>query len=269
MKWSKQAEEAIAKIPFFVRGRVKRRVEEEAKRSGNNEVTLELVHQLKRRFLHNMDDEVKGYQLENCFGSTGCPYRLMNTDKLKDKLEKFISKRKLRSFLKERVQGALKIHHEFRISISDCPNSCSRPQIADIGLIAVSKPKVTDKGCNLCKLCQDACEEDALSFINDEKPFIDFDKCLNCASCIKVCPTGTISASENGYKIIIGGKLGRHPQLAKEIPGIYSMEKTIKIVETILDFYMENNIKGERLGDIVNRVGMDVLINKIEAKIKK
>jgi dissimilatory sulfite reductase (desulfoviridin) alpha/beta subunit len=44
--------------------------------------------------------------------------------------------------LKKIVRGSLRIHHEFRISISDCPNACSRPQITDIGLIGACHPVV-------------------------------------------------------------------------------------------------------------------------------
>ena len=28
----------------------------------------------------------------------------------------------------------LKFHHEFRVTVADCPNSCSQPQIKDIGI---------------------------------------------------------------------------------------------------------------------------------------
>jgi len=43
MEWTRQAQEAVSKIPFFVRDRVKRRVEEEAARCGAREVNLDHV----------------------------------------------------------------------------------------------------------------------------------------------------------------------------------------------------------------------------------
>ncbi len=73
MKWSEEAEAAVSKVPFFVRKRVKKRVEEEALRCGAKEVLLEHVHTCQKRFLNRMEDEVKGYQVETCFGPTGCP----------------------------------------------------------------------------------------------------------------------------------------------------------------------------------------------------
>ncbi|MBU1209307.1 MAG: PCP reductase family protein [Proteobacteria bacterium] len=38
MKWNAEANEAISKVPFFVRKRVKKRVEEEAARCGSTGV---------------------------------------------------------------------------------------------------------------------------------------------------------------------------------------------------------------------------------------
>ena len=64
MKWTSQAEEAISKVPFFVRRRVRKKVEEEAMRDGAAEVRLEHVRRCQRKFLEQMEEEVKGYQVE-------------------------------------------------------------------------------------------------------------------------------------------------------------------------------------------------------------
>lgn len=73
MKWSLQAKEAISRVPFFVRKRVKRPVEEEATSSGANEVTIEDVRTCQQSFLNRMENEVKGFEVEPCFGPGGCP----------------------------------------------------------------------------------------------------------------------------------------------------------------------------------------------------
>ena len=153
MKWSKEAQEALSRIPFFVRKRVRKRVEEEAVRCGAPEVSLEHVHTCQRRFLKHMEDEVSGYQVETCFGPSGCPNRAIIWDDLSGGLEKRLSNRRLRAFLKERIKGSLKIHHEFRVSISDCPNACSRPQIVDLGLIGSCRPRISDEVCSQCGAC--------------------------------------------------------------------------------------------------------------------
>ena len=261
MKWSDEANKALSRVPFFVRKRVKKRVEEEAASLRADEVTMEHVRTCLKRFLNRMEDEVKGLQMETCFGPGGCPNRAVNSDGLPESLEKSLSKRNMKAFLKERVNGPLKMHHEFRISISDCPNACSRPQIVDIGLIGACMPEVTDEPCTQCGACVEACKENAVS-IKDNVPVVDDSRCLYCGQCIQVCPAGSLKEAQKGYRILVGGKLGRHPLLGTELPGIYELDEISAIVEQCLNHYQNYCLKGERFGDILGRTGLEDFIRK-------
>ena len=188
-KWNSDAEQAISRIPFFVRKKVKKRVEEEAARCGARVVSMEHVDACRKKFLNQMEKEVRGFQVENCFGTGGCPNRAVISDGLPEQVEFELARRDLSGFLKEKVKGPLKMHHEFRVSISDCPNSCSRPQIVDLGLIGACEPLITDTGCNECGACVDICKEGALS-LHNECPEIDPSKCVRCGECIKSMPHG-------------------------------------------------------------------------------
>lgn len=255
MKWSKEAEEAVSRVPFFVRKRVRKKVEEEADRAGSPVVTLQHVQDSKKRFLKEMDQEVKGFQVETCFGLTDCPNKAVECPGLDRTLEEELKKRDLRTFLKSRVQGPLKLHHDFRVSLSCCPNACSRPQIVDFGLIGASQPKVTEEPCSLCRACIEACKEEAIQLEESaEAPTINFVKCLSCGQCIPACPTGTLKEDVQGFRILVGGKLGRHPQLGKELEKIYSQDEMIALLNEYLDLYQAENQKGERLGEILNRI---------------
>jgi len=256
MKWTEQANEAISKVPFFIRKRVSKRVEEEALRRGASEVRLEHVRACQRRFLNQMEEEVKGYQVEACFGPTGCPNRAVAYEEISRKVEELLARRDLKSFLKDRVRGPLKLHHEFRVSISDCPNACSRPQIADLGLIGACSPRVSDVPCSQCGACVGTCREEAIS-LNDHGPMVDYTKCLSCGQCINVCPTGSLQEKERGYRILAGGKLGRHPRLAAELPGIHGLKEALQILDECLNHYQGNCLNGERFGEILERSGMD------------
>jgi anaerobic sulfite reductase subunit C len=252
MKWTTEAEGAVAKVPFFIRKRVKKRVEEEAERQRCKLVTLDHVKTCQERFLQNMDGEVKGFQVEACFGPTGCPNAVAVSPELISKLEKKLESRNLRDFLKGKVGGPLKMHHEFRISLSTCPNACSRPQIADFGIIGALHPAVGLASCTGCGACVEACAEGAVTLPESQDgPVIDFDRCLACGQCLKVCPTGTLTEGEKGYRVLLGGKLGRHPQLGRELPGIYSEDDLLAVLDKILDHYQKYNEKGERLGEIL------------------
>jgi len=256
MKWTKHAEDALLKVPFFVRKRVKRRVEEEAARESANEVTLEHVLACKKRFLDNLEDEVTGYHIEACFGGSGCPNRAIEEDDMVQRLDDLLSGMGIKALLKEKVKGPLKMHHEFQVIISDCPNACSRPQIADIGLIGARRPLISNERCSGCGACIAICRESAISLADEVGgPLIDYCKCLSCGQCINVCPTGAIKVSNMGYRILLCGKLGRHPQFGTELEGIFSKDKTLRIVENCMKGYMLHNIAGERFGDVLNRIG--------------
>jgi anaerobic sulfite reductase subunit C len=263
MRWTPEAEEAVERVPFFVRKRVKKRVEEEAIRSGAKTVRREHVQRCKERYLNRMEDEVKGYQVETCFGPSGCPNRAFVDDEMAGLLEERISKRNWRAFLESRVRGPLKMHHEFRVSVSDCPNACSRPQIADFGLIGAREPAVSEEACSRCEACVEACREGAVSLPEDSGgPVVDADKCLFCGQCIEVCPTGTLREARSGYRIVVGGKLGRHPRLATPLEGIHDREQVLDRLDRCLDFYREQSRRGEPLGEILNRVGREALVEE-------
>ncbi len=257
MRWNRAAEEAIAKVPFFIRRRVKKKVEQDAESRGSAEVTLENIRTVQQNFLKNMEDDIKGYQLENCFGASGCPNRIPTGNNFIATLEEKLRSRDLKTFLKSKVDGPLKFHHEFRVSVSDCPNACSRPQVADLGIVAAVHPTLGEAECSRCGVCAETCIERAVTMTPEMSvPKIDFDRCLFCGHCIRACPTETLVRGREGFRIMIGGKLGRRPRLASEIPRIFSKEETFRLIDLTLDFYFEQNTKGERFGEILERVGI-------------
>ncbi len=264
MNWSEEAEKAVSKVPFFVRKKVRAKIEEEATRAGAAKVLVEHVESCRKRFLSGaqMEKEVRGFQIETCFGPSGCENRAVVSDKLIEELEKALSRRDFAGFLKKRVGGPLKFHHEFRVSISDCPNACSRPQIVDFGIIGAARPELSAQACADCGACVQVCREHAVRLeknTRDCRPAIDAEKCVRCGKCAGVCPSGTIVEGVGGYRILLGGKLGRHPQLGTELQGIWSLGEVLEIFERCLDIYFENNQSGERFGEILNRIGTEAV----------
>jgi dissimilatory sulfite reductase (desulfoviridin) alpha/beta subunit len=207
--------------------------------------------------LNHMDEQVRGHRVETCFGADGCPNRACNGRNPASRLEDLLTRKNILGFMKQRVAEPLKMHHELRVSISDCPNACSRPQIADIGLIGACRPSLSRESCSRCGSCLELCRENAIMLTDGEaQPAIDPGRCLACGLCANACPSGKLIAGAKGYRILLGGKLGRHPQLAKEIKGIFSPEECLVIVETCVDHFMKHYIAGERFGDILNQAAL-------------
>ena len=263
MKWTEEAEAAVKKVPFFVRKKVRTRVEKEAAEIGKTSVTLSDVKATQTRYLKKMSSEVKGYQVDACFGSSGCPHRTMASEGLVEKIERIMADADLLAFLRYRVQGDLKFHHEFRISIADCPNACSQPQIKDVGILGAATPAFTEIPCSTCGACADACKEDAVILSESgEATAIDFKRCVHCGSCAAACPTGTLETGKKGYRVLIGGKLGRHPRLARELPGIHDAETVVRMIGDFLVFYKTHSTRGQRFAQLLTDADIDEFSKK-------
>ncbi|UCD88897.1 MAG: sulfite reductase [Desulfobacterales bacterium] len=251
MKWSSDAEAAVKKVPFFVRKKVRARVENDALAAGKKMVSLADVKAAQARYLKQMSSEIKGYQIDTCFGSGGCPNPVASCDGLLQRIEQLLQKEDLLSFLKQRVPSDIKFHHEFKVTLAECPNACSQPQIKDIGIIGAVVPIVTEEECTLCDACVEACKDRCITIDNASKaPEIGFKCCLKCGQCIRACPSGTIGAGRKGFRVQLGGKLGRHPKLATELEGIYSDDEVLQIVKRCIEFYKKNSKHGERFAEI-------------------
>ena len=141
MKWTSDAEAAIKNVPFFVRKKVRSRIENDTAAAGKKMVSLSDVKAAQARFMSKMSSDIKGYQIDTCFGSSGCPNPANNCGVLVKKIELLLEDANLLKFLKERVEGDLKYHNEFRVTLAECPNACSQPQIKDVGIIGAVIPK--------------------------------------------------------------------------------------------------------------------------------
>ena len=256
MQWTPEAEKAVRKVPFFVRKRVRVRVEKEAAAEGKPVVTLAEVKATQRRYLNNMEAEIRGFQLDSCFGPNGCPNRAAPSESIVPRIQALLEEADLLGFLKQTVSGKLRFHHELRVTVADCPNACSQPQIKDIGIIGACRPATTDNACTQCEACVEACPEAAVE-LGDAVPVIDGAHCIACGKCVAACPTETLVAGQTGYRVQLGGKLGRHPRLATELPGIHDEDGVVRIVRDCITFYKARSRNGRRLAELLSAADIE------------
>jgi anaerobic sulfite reductase subunit C len=204
-------------------------------------------------------DDIKGWRVETCKGpKEGCVNRAAPDDVLASDLDGVFRDHDFTVGLRALVGRPLKHRHEFSVAVADCPNACSRPQIADLGLVGAAEPCVTNDQCHQCMGCVHACREGAIMHPG-LLPMVNHERCVRCGSCCRVCLSGTLQVGRLGWRLLLGGKLGRHPRLGTELDGIFRREGVLAAADCCIDFYLRKARAGERLGDLLNRVGEEEL----------
>jgi len=255
--WDTDAEQVLRRGPFFVRHRVRKKVEEDVAAAGRSRVTVADLEESKKRQLQRLSEGVKGYTLEACFGGSGCQNAVVASAELVSRLEKLLEQADLLPFLRNQLGEKLKLHHQFRVTLAECPNSCSQPQIKDIGIIGEVEVRCAPEACSGCGECAAVCEEAAVTITDDRVVGIDCNRCVRCGACTRVCPTEAFKAGRGSYRVLGGGKLGRHPQLARELARGLDSDQVVTLVSRIVEVYKAHSRKGERLGAVMNKIGWD------------
>lgn len=148
--------------------------------------------------------------------------------------------------------------HKFKISFSGCPVDCARTREMDLGFQGEVEPTWDESECIGCRLCAKVCPSRAI--IADEetgKPIYFPDLCIYCGQCIKVCPTDSWRSKRTGHCVYIGGKHGYFPRNAIPVAHLIPDSKVFDIIEKTLQWFNKNGNKGERIGNSIERLGLD------------
>ncbi|MGB8718428.1 MAG: NAD(P)/FAD-dependent oxidoreductase [Desulfobacterales bacterium] len=62
---------------------------------------------------------------------------------------------------------------------------------------------------------------------------------------------------KDGWQVVIGGNVGAAPRIAQELATGLENDPALRVVDQIVAFYQENANKGERLGKMIERLGLD------------
>jgi len=68
---------------------------------------------------------------------------------------------------------------------------------------------------------------------------------------------------KNGWKLYVGGNGGARPRLALEMLSNLSDEEALSAIERIIAFYKENGKKNQRIGGLIDEMGLEEFKNKI------
>jgi NAD(P)H-nitrite reductase large subunit len=63
----------------------------------------------------------------------------------------------------------------------------------------------------------------------------------------------------DGWKLVAGGNVGASPRIADELVAGLDDDQAMDAAKKVVEFYKENAKKGERLGKMINRIGIEPL----------
>ncbi|MDQ7092697.1 4Fe-4S dicluster domain-containing protein [Desulfosporosinus sp. PR] len=189
-----------------------------------------------------------GFQIEHC--RPNCPRSACDWHNLLTMLTQKLTELNLQQALTAKFDS-VQFHHLPKISLAGCPNGCSLPDIKDFGVSGYVVPQITDIPCSGCEACARACLEAAISK-KSQGIVLNTARCISCGDCLRVCPTGTLSAGERGWTIRYGGRVGRHPQFAKVAGQVLTDEEAVSWICAALQCYLEQGQPQERLTHFLN-----------------
>ena len=220
------------------------------------------------------------YNIAVCRGEeVECPFLIAGVKGLVQKIKDRLKEIGYSKLLISKIEGKILPHQRLKIAISSCPNACSQPQIKDFGIHLRSKVTVNSEiACNGCRNCLRSCKENAIKISglsdrhHDTEPdnrkkevTIHYNRCVHCGLCAEVCPTGSIRKDKHCFRVMIGGKLGRHPRFADDLIEFADESDVIKSLDICTDAILSEKSE-KRFGTLVKKLGIEEFKRRMESE---
>ena len=178
--------------------------------------------------------------------------------------------------------------YKFKFKFSGCPNDCvnaiHRSDFATIGTwrddMKVDQERVKEHVAKVGrKQMIDTvitnCPTRALSLNDDDTLDIDNKSCVRCMHCINVMPKALSPGDDKGVTILMGGKrslkigdtMGTVIVPFMKLESDDDFEKFNDLAETVVDFFAENALEHERVGETIDRIGLANFLDAIEVDV--
>ena len=208
----------------------------------------------------------------SCVGAARCEQSCANEQKIHRML--------VNNFLDDMHRPALP--YKFKFKVSGCPNDCMNSiQRSDLAVIgtwrddmivdqAEVKAYVADKGRDyVIENVVNLCPTNALKLNEDDTLDVDNRNCVRCMHCINVMTKALSPGNDKGVTLLLGGKrtlkigdlMGTVIVPFMKLETEEQYEGLVELAEEIIDFWAENALEHERVGETIDRIG---LVNFLE-----
>jgi len=201
-----------------------------------------------------------------CRGTTvGCPNSLVSGQPEIEAIKSVLMEAVAAGAAQQR-KGQTGSHHPgLRVALAACPNACTEPQTKDVGIIAIQFPTGVGASCDGCSRCEMVCREDAIRVANGKAQIVP-ERCVGCGQCIRGCPNDAISSEPLRFRILVGGRMGRHPRWAEQLC-IADGPDVVKVVRGFLDEVRRHAGPGERAAKVAERIGVAALREEVAVDV--
>jgi len=174
--------------------------------------------------------------------------------------------------------------YKFKFKFSGCPNDCvnsiHRSDFAVIGTwrddIKVDQEEVKKHVARVGRKQMidtviSNCPTRALSLNDDDTLDIDNKSCVRCMHCINVMTKALSPGDDRGVSVLMGGKrslkigdtMGTVIVPFMKLETDEDFEALNELAETVVDFFAENALEHERVGETIDRIGLANFLDAI------
>jgi sulfite reductase alpha subunit len=192
----------------------------------------------------------------------------------------------INAFLDEMHRPALPYKFKFKFSgcANDCVNAIHRADFAVIGTwrddMKVDQEEVKKYVAKAGRKYTidnviTRCPTNALSLNDDDTLEVDNPSCVRCMHCLNVMTKALSPGDDKGVTILMGGKrsLKIGDQMGTVIVPFLKLEtdedydRLEEIAESVIDFFAENALEHERVGETIDRIGLVNFLDGINIEI--
>lgn len=185
-----------------------------------------------------------------CQGNRVCPSANIDTTDIAQKID-------------ERYYG-VELPHKFKFGVTGCHNNCLKAEENDVGIKGSCKVTWLEDPCIGCGICAKACRDGAIT-MQDGKVVVDYGRCTSCGRCAKACPVDAWRVQRGCFTVSFGGQFGsKLVQGRTVVPVIEDEETLFRVTDAAIGYFKDHARKGERLAQLLKRVGTEEFDQKIQ-----
>lgn len=220
------------------------------------------------------DQKLSAYPM-SCVGHARCEMSCYNEQKAHRQV--------INEFLDEMHRPALP--YKFKFKFSGCPNDCVNAiHRADFAVIGTWRDDMKVDQEEVKKYVAKAgrkytidhvismCPTRALSLNDDDTLDVDNESCVRCMHCINVMNKALSPGDDKGASILIGGKrslkvgdlMGMVIKPFIKLDTDEDYDELVAFAETCMEFFAENALEHERIGETIDRIGLPAFLEAVE-----